>query len=275
MRQMRWVRRARGLRFGLGMGMEAGLAAGMLTLTFAAGAAAGDGVLEINQTCALQTGCFAGDTPGFPVTIAGAGSYRLTSALVIPNDDTDGIRISTSDVGIDLNRFAVIRSSCVDNNTICRPNSGTGSGIETTAVSSRGISVFNGSVTGMGASGISLGEQAEVRDVLVRWNGSDAIVVGLGSTVTGAVVFQNGRDGIVADSGSRVSDSTVYDNSADGIETGGGCSVQRNTVRGNSGVALRLGSQSFYRENTLTNNGGGCVIGGVSAGDNGCNGGVN
>ena len=28
-----------------------------------------DGVLEINQTCAVLTGCFAGDIPGFPVTI--------------------------------------------------------------------------------------------------------------------------------------------------------------------------------------------------------------
>jgi len=28
-----------------------------------------DGVLEINQTCATHTGCFAGDTPGFPVGI--------------------------------------------------------------------------------------------------------------------------------------------------------------------------------------------------------------
>lgn len=269
---MQWVR---GRRFYGGSALAGGLLSMGLVSAAARPAQAGEGVLEINQTCALQTGCFAGDTPGFPVTIAAAGSYRLTTHLVIPNDDTDGVRISTSDVGIDLNRFAVIRSSCLDNNTICRPNSGTGNGIETTAASSRGISVRNGSVIGMGDIGITLGEQAEVRDVLLRWNGGDAIVVGLGSTVADAVVFQNGGDGIVADSGSSVSDSTVYDNAADGIETGGGCSVQRNTVRANTGVALRLGAQSTYRENTLTGNGGGCVTGGVSAGDNGCNGAVN
>ena len=28
-----------------------------------------DGVLEINQTCAVNTGCFAGDAAAFPVTI--------------------------------------------------------------------------------------------------------------------------------------------------------------------------------------------------------------
>lgn len=262
-----------GRRMGAGSTGAMVLVAGWMAAATAA--VAGEGVLEISQTCALQTGCFAGDTPGFPVTIASAGSYRLTSNLVVPNDDTDGIRISTSDVGIDLNRFAVIRSSCLDNNAICRPNAGTGSGIETTTTSSRGIAVRNGSVTGMGDLGISLGEQAEVRDVLVRWNGGDAISVGLGSSVSDVVVFQNGGDGIVADSGSRVVDSTVYDNSGDGIETGGGCSVQRNTVRANNGVALRLGAQSSYRENTLTSNGGGCTTGGVNAGDNACNGSVN
>ena len=44
---------------------------------------AGDGVLEINQTCAVETGCFSGDGPGFPVTIDGTAgkSYRLTGDL--------------------------------------------------------------------------------------------------------------------------------------------------------------------------------------------------
>ena len=231
-----------------------------------------DGVIEISQTCAVGPGCFSGDSPGFPVTISVAGSYRLTSSLVVPDDDTDGIRISTSDVGIDLNRFAVIRSACLNQNSICRPNSGTGSGIETTTTNSRGISVRNGSVTGVGDIGVSLGEQAEVSDLLVRWNGGAGIVVGLGSKVSDTVVFGNGSDGIDSDSGSSVSDNTIYDNDGDGIETGSGCSVQRNTVRSNLGVALRLGSQSAYRENTLTGNGGGCVLGGANAGDNSCNG---
>ena len=53
----------------------------LLLLAFAGPALAVDGVVEINQTCAVNTGCFAGDTPGFPVTITVAGSYRLTSNL--------------------------------------------------------------------------------------------------------------------------------------------------------------------------------------------------
>jgi hypothetical protein len=40
----------------------------LLLLLFATPALAVDGVLEINQTCAVQTGCFAGDTAGERMT---------------------------------------------------------------------------------------------------------------------------------------------------------------------------------------------------------------
>ena len=53
----------------------------LLLLALAGPALAVDGVVEINQTCAVQTGCFSGDTAGYPVTITQPGSYRLTSNL--------------------------------------------------------------------------------------------------------------------------------------------------------------------------------------------------
>ena len=61
----------------------------------ASAAYAGDGVLEINQTCATETGCFPGDSAGFPVTVnVGTGSsFRLTSDLALPNSDTTAIQI--------------------------------------------------------------------------------------------------------------------------------------------------------------------------------------
>ena len=74
----------------------------LLSLALATSAIASDGVLEINQTCAGQTGCFAGDAAGFPVTISASGSYRLTSNLTVPNENTEGIVVSANDVGIDL-----------------------------------------------------------------------------------------------------------------------------------------------------------------------------
>lgn len=52
-----------------------------LTLLVAT-AQASDGVAEINQACAVNTGCVAGDTAGFPVSLgASPGNDRLTSDL--------------------------------------------------------------------------------------------------------------------------------------------------------------------------------------------------
>jgi hypothetical protein len=46
----------------------------LLLLALVPPALAVDGVLEINQTCAEQTGCFTGDAAGFPVTISASGA---------------------------------------------------------------------------------------------------------------------------------------------------------------------------------------------------------
>jgi len=133
-------------------------------LLAASHAQAADGVLEINQTCAVQTGCFSGDTAGYPITIDGTAgrSYRLTGDLIVPDENTDGIQVSTSSLTIDLNGFEIVRSGCEGATSNCTPASGSGSGVEYTSSSNRGISVKNGSITGMGSYGVILGEQAEV-----------------------------------------------------------------------------------------------------------------
>ena len=66
-----------------------------------------DGVLEINQTCAVNTGCFAGDTAGFPVTISASGSYRLTGNLDLVGTAVPVIQITADRVTLDLNGFMV------------------------------------------------------------------------------------------------------------------------------------------------------------------------
>ena len=58
-----------------------GLLAGVFALTCIAPAGAVDGVIEINQAKALAGGVTPSDTPGFPVSIDTAGSYRLTGNL--------------------------------------------------------------------------------------------------------------------------------------------------------------------------------------------------
>ena len=77
-----------------------------LTLALALPALAVDGVLEINQACAVSAGCFVGDSGGFPVTISSPGSYRLTSNL-ITRAPGDGIDVTTEQVEIDLNGFTI------------------------------------------------------------------------------------------------------------------------------------------------------------------------
>ena len=67
---------------------------------------AGEGALEINQTCALYKGCFAGDEAGFPVTITEPGSYILTSSLEVTRN-ADGIFIDGDTATLDLNGFGL------------------------------------------------------------------------------------------------------------------------------------------------------------------------
>jgi parallel beta-helix repeat protein len=267
----------------------------LLFLTLATPALASDGVLEINQTCAVNTGCFAGDTAGFPVTISASGSYRLTSNLNVPNEETSGIVVGPSSVSIDLNGFEIAGPvTCSGSPLICTPDPVRGgSGVEQLTASTRGISVKNGIITGMGYCGVLLWDQAEVTNVRARWNGFYGIGTAAGSTVSGNTAYQNGANGIGAgpgstvsgnasyqnrfngiytDSGSTVSVNTAYGNGSDGIVVTSGSTVQRNTVRGNISFGLSLGSQSTYRENTVTNNTGGSVNGGVNMGDNSCNG---
>lgn len=67
-----------------------------------------DGVIEINQACAVNTGCVPGDAAGFPVRITEGGSYRLTSNLDSGSAVVGMIQIQASYVDLDLNGFSVI-----------------------------------------------------------------------------------------------------------------------------------------------------------------------
>lgn len=226
-----------------------------LTLTLALPVFATDGVLEINQTCAVNTGCFAGDTALYPVTITAAGSYRLTSNLVVPDVNTDAIQLDVSSVSIDLNGFEITRLGCEGATTDCTPfPAGQGIGVRDIGVPILaphiGISVKDGSVAGLGSTGVQLGDQSEVRNLRVRWNGNSGIVVGDGSAVSGNTVYQNGSSG---------------------IGTGTDCLVQWNNVRLNTVRGLTLGPATAYYGNVINDNLG-TVSGGVNMGANSCNG---
>lgn len=252
----------------------------LLTLTLALPVFATDGVLEINQTCAVQTGCFFQDTAGFPVTINGAAgrSYRLTSDLTV-DENTTAIFITASDVGIDLNNFSIVGPvTCSGTPLTCTHPQSTGIGVKAADATRRGISVKNGSITGMGDAGVSLGEQAEVTNLRVRWNSGSGINVITGSTVSGSVATRNGGIGISGNTGSTFSGNTASQNGSTGIHASGS-TVSGNTVYQNGGSGIVGFFGSTVSGNTAFSNGtdgifasGGSIVSDNSARQNGRNG---
>jgi len=76
----------------------------------AASLEAADGALEINQACALNGGCFSGDSAGFPVTIDGSAgkSYRLTGDLDLSSaPNLSGIIVTGANVTLDMGGFEI------------------------------------------------------------------------------------------------------------------------------------------------------------------------
>ena len=248
----------------------AAVASVWLALPFCAVAV--DGVLEINQTCAVKSGCFSNDAPGFPVTIDGTAgrSYRLTSNLVVPQA-TSGITVGSPSTTIDLNGFEIARSGCQGATSNCTPSAGPGTGVIRSNSSIPGISVKNGTISGMGDDGLLLGVQAHVTNLQVRWNRVDGISVREGSLVTGNVVLENGDDGIFVRAGSTVSGNSLFGNGGSGVVAGSGSGVQRNTSKFNGGYGLDLAADAAYTGNSVNNNTTGTVNGGVNAGANSCN----
>jgi len=240
----------------------------MLCLAAAVPARATDGVLEINQACAVQSGCFAGDAAGFPVTINGlaGGSYRLTSDLRLPDQNADGIVIDADDVEIDLNGFSILGPvACSGSPLACTPNSGSGSGVKRASTTNRGLSVRDGAVTGMGLNGIQLGEQARVMNVRVRWNRGSGVVASTGSTATGISAHQNGATGINVFTASIVGASTATQNGGVGISAGDAATVSGNAAHSNGGNGIAAGTGSSVSDNATQLNGGiGISTGGAS-----------
>ena len=240
-------------------------------------AAASDGVREINQTCAVQTGCSASDAPGFPVTPGAPGSYILTSDLEPPSRGTTAIFTATSQIVLDLNGFAI------------RYPVSPG-GTATAVQGSVGMSVRSGSVVNAGGNGIELGNGSEVVGVNVLNAGGDGIVVGgeamvrgnrVGSsgghgirTLFGGQVLENtvifagqagAGSGILVQDAARVRGNIVRFSADDGIraEVGAlpatGVYVEANVVEGCSGRGIDAGAGATVSRNTVFRNVGGGI----------------
>jgi hypothetical protein len=267
-----------------------GFAFAFLTAVAAGNASAVDGVILIDQNKALAGGVTPGDTPGFPVTIARSGSYRLASDLIVPDADTTAIDVTTAaaHVTIDLNGFSIVGpvtctgSSAGNPVTSCAPVTsaaglfGPGSGIQ--AVASHSVTIRNGSVRGMGRHGIAIfsAPRARIEGVTVMDNGAYGIFGGLASIVDNHVEG-NLLDGIVFNQG-LVRGNNIRRNGGAGIvSTGVGGIINGNNIYRNGGPALQNLTNSPYSYNNLDNNFGGFVSpasSGNNVGGNSCNGGA-
>ena len=245
---------------------------------------ASDGVTELSQTCAVNTGCLSLDGPGFPIEIRSSGSYILTSNLDITglgDPEVDVISVIAVDVTIDLNGFQILGPvECTGNPPteprICSPqNLIDGQGIDS---AQRGTTVRNGTIRGMPGGGVQCGVGCRVENVTVMDTAGTGISVETGGVVTNCIANGNHFSGIGAGSGatgSVIQGSTAIANGAagifgtrttirgntaahnrqEGIFTNTGSTVIENSISNNNENGLRLGSSlainNIIRDNTL------------------------
>ena len=267
--------------------LAAVMLAAVMLLGLAASAGATDGTIEINQAKVLAAG-------GFPFAISTLGSYRLTSNLTVPPGQV-GIEVTATGSGgvtIDLNGFSII-------------GPGTNSGFAGILdAPSTAITVENGTVAGFSATD-AVGVGADGPDAIVKNVQADnnffGIIVGSLSliegctanqnsggfgiecnqadcTITGNVASGNKTDGILCLFGCTISGNAASSNQSDGIHCGvpgngpSGCLISNNTANNNTSNGIfALDASTGYRGNVLTANGT-QVSGGISLGNNLCNG---
>ena len=235
-------------------------------------ARASDGVIELNQACATQTGCAPGDDPGFPITLTARGSYRLTSDLEMPNANTNGIQVGADDVTLDFNGFTLFGPAFVPIDTHVCSLSTTGVGISPIAPTApAALVVEHGRIRGM-AKGISFpAADVRVERMTVERNCGDGVTLGTAALVVDSQFRANSGNGLVVGTGGRVRDSIADNNGDSGIflGTGGlvtGCIATTNgewgvnfdgkggVASGNSLVGNQLDGVSFFQGGVATGN---------------------
>jgi hypothetical protein len=222
-----------------------------------------DGVKLINQKC-VPVGCFDGDAPGFPVTIARQGSYALSSNLRVPDENTTAIEITAVSVTLDLNGFTIKGPAvCSGYPWVCTPT-GSGNGVR----AGDNVTVMNGAVRGVGDTGIEVGRNSRVEKILAIGNAGNGIVTRTGGTVSGCTASENGRVGISVSEYSAVRDSLAHHNAGTGIFAGCVCSVIGCAATSNGGSGIYTGGTSACANNLACENDGDQIEGCTLMGEN-------
>jgi hypothetical protein len=184
-----------------------------------------DGVLEISQAC-VETGCFSGDTAGFPVTLSAAGSYRLTSNLDLVGTGT-AVSITADGVDLDLGGFTIDNGGRCTGTPVTSCAGGEASTLGIVLAGSHGR-VRNGVVRGFNNAGIRATDCESgciVERVTVTDCGADAITVlqpGTSQlTFRNVDLVRNGDEGFDVVGGAArlvLEDSRVVGNAGFGME---------------------------------------------------------
>lgn len=256
-----------------------------------------DGVREINQACVF-VGCFPGDSPGFPVDISESGSYRLTSDLDVTTssvpENRAGIDIGATgaspalDVTIDLNGFSILGPvTCTGTPvTSCTPAGGSGDGIRTSTNPQSHTRIINGSIRGMGATGVDCAYDCNVSDVSAEQNGQSGFGNANGESiftrcfarrngsagffvrglVRDSVAEGNAADGIFTNPRSRIVASSALDNGGDGFRCST-CVLLDSLASGNLGYGAEFSGRPVYGRNLFDTNDTGEINGSAFAVD--------
>jgi hypothetical protein len=247
-------------------------------LLISSGAAASDGVIEINQAAVVAGNITPGDAPGFPATLSLQGSYRLTGNLSSPIG-TGAIEITATQVTLDLNEFTVSSTNACTGypTTSCTTTNGAPGILSNQYL----VEVRNGHVHSMGGTCVKLlGPSSTVDHVRALACGSHGIEVGGVSRVTRSFSGSNKAWGIFLSFGGGLAEANeARANGADGIFFGNGANqggqALNNRAFDNGGFGLarnNYASLVLASKNVATNNGAGAISLGASLGDNLCNG---
>jgi hypothetical protein len=239
------------LRVGIPAAFIGSLIAGTVPAT------ASDGILEINQACAVNTGCFAGDAASFPVTITQPGSYRLTGNLDLTSTpNTDAIVLQAT-VTLDLGGFSIQGPiTCTGAGPTLSCGAGTGSGVLFDPSAQASV-VRNGTVQGMGETGVGGdAHQIQIESIRAVNNGRDGVSAQGDTIIRQCTAFANGEDGVDVDAGSLVESTVAVGNGDDGVETDGPSTIVRGvTARGNGADGIHTEVASLVDTSNASENG--------------------
>jgi len=208
---------------------------------------ADDGVIEINRAV-VESGSLGGDSPGFPLTLTQAGSYRLTEnldMLALGTVPSDVIQITGDDISLDLNGFRLeCHRPTIPTRTLCKGLNTFSNGV---IVQGSNVEIKNGTIRGMAGDGI---------DASFSTNN--------GLMISNIRSVDNGFDGIAIRGASQVWNSQFHENGSYGINLFSGGNVQlRGVLSTGNNVGLRMTGVVFMGDSTIQDGYTGASIGNI------------